>query len=441
MATHDSSNDRLPPPPGTRHHDDALTRRGGFTWKSFGGDGLLVSVGFHLLLAIVALFAIAKQIEKPKPSQETCPFDLPGDKGRSGDKFTANATTPKNRPPQPVTLNRPLVANTASSVTLPDTPTPDTSHFANMLTGGDVAKGVGGDGTGGDNGRGGVGPGKSPGFFGKFVPRGMSIAGMSGRFYDGKQRPDGTPSRYAGSGDAEYAANNAFGDEILRRFCGGAGKWQGIWDESFLEKTCYRAPDTLVAGSIFIPQRSANAAPEAYGVADKVKGRRWLAHYKGLVTAPKSGKFRFWGLADDVMVVRWNGRNVLDSGWTVLSLKGDFNAGNSGALGGKPVYGSDVRRKAGLGVPIAASPWIEVVKGVEYPMEFVISEVPGGLFGAWLMMEERDETTRKPDGKIFLVRFNADALPEGLVDGTGLAVDMSGKGLVWKAREMKNRAH
>ena len=65
----------------------------------------------------------------------------------------------------------------------------------------------------------------------------------------------------------------------------------------------------------------ANDAPTAFGVGDAVKPSKWLAYYQGEIVAPKTGKYRFHGVGDDVLVVRVKNRVVLDgsimnaSGW------------------------------------------------------------------------------------------------------------------------------
>lgn len=50
----------------------------------------------------------------------------------------------------------------------------------------------------------------------------------------------------------------------------------------------------------------------------------WVAVYRGKVIAPKNGKFRFVGTADDCIIVRFANRMVLEAGYTVVSDI-DFN--------------------------------------------------------------------------------------------------------------------
>lgn len=50
-----------------------------------------------------------------------------------------------------------------------------------------------------------------------------------------------------------------------------------------------------------------------------------LLVYRGYVEAPKTGVYRFAGMGDDVLAVRFNGKLVLESGFQLPS-KGEFNA-------------------------------------------------------------------------------------------------------------------
>jgi hypothetical protein len=184
----------------------------------------------------------------------------------------------------------------------------------------------------------------------------------------------------------------------------------------------------LYASEIFIPSCDATAAPQAFGVGEKVKSSRWVAHYKGRIQAPVTCKFRFWGLADDVMLVRWNQKTVLDSGWTVLGVPG--TTGNFPNANGKEVCGSADVLQGGKSPPFRASPWLSVESGASYPMEVLISEVPGGLFGAWLLMEAWDDKTQKGSGKIALFKMSDENLKD-LKDDTGLRVDMTGDHFTW----------
>ena len=73
----------------------------------------------------------------------------------------------------------------------------------------------------------------------------------------------------------------------------------------------YRFSKPLYTTQIFIPDMNANEGPKAFGAEKLVKPSRWVIHYKGQVSAPEPGTYRFWGIADDVMAAAVNGKTVL----------------------------------------------------------------------------------------------------------------------------------
>ncbi len=75
-------------------------------------------------------------------------------------------------------------------------------------------------------------------------------------------------------------------------------------------KDFFRADTELFATTFFFPQMEAIAAPKEFGVDSE--GRYWFVHYSGKVTVPESGRYRFAGSADNLLVVFVDGRPVLD---------------------------------------------------------------------------------------------------------------------------------
>lgn len=184
-----------------------------------------------------------------------------------------------------------------AKVALPDLPTITTA--TNVVPG--MMAGLGGAGTGtgmgfgagmgsGMGGGGGGGGGMS--FFGFRGPGG----GLVGSFYDLKQTRDKKASG--------VDANNY--TEIVRAWADGGMK------ESELSKY-FKAPATLSAAQFMIPDMAANAAPKAFDVEKDVKPAQWLAVYRGKVQPPKEGNYHFIGAADDVLLVKANGKLVLDA--------------------------------------------------------------------------------------------------------------------------------
>jgi hypothetical protein len=186
--------------------------------------------------------------------------------------------------------------------------------------------------------------------------------GMEGVFYDFKQDRANRSRRLD---DGAYL-------DILRVFVGSGFSERKI-------SRYFRASDSLFAPHIFMPTVTAEAAPESFGVGDKVQARHWAAIYRAQVTAPKSGKFRFVGLCDDILLVRFNGKVVLDGGvYAVTPAPRSRGYVYPGVDGNK--WYSDFGYHLGE--------YFRVQEGEIYPIEILVGEVPGGSFFAHLMIEE-----------------------------------------------------
>jgi hypothetical protein len=191
-------------------------------------------------------------------------------------------------------------------------------------------------------------------------------AGIRGYLYDLKQ----TPGRMS-TGVKDDASHLKVVNEFL-----DAG-----WDDAVLDKF-YKAKDPMNTVQIHIPLMPATEAPKAFGVENEVKPGHWVIHYKGAVTAPKSGKFYFVGMADDLIIVRFNGTNVLTAGTLGSTpdkaLREKYQTDNESIPQPPSKKLNDVR--------IGKS--FEVTAGKSYPIDILISEIPGGGFSACLTIAE-----------------------------------------------------
>ena len=200
----------------------------------------------------------------------------------------------------------------------------------------------------------GFGPdlGDSTSAFGTSQPSGSTLVGT---FYDTKQTPGGRPTNLS---QDQFCS-------ILSRFVTHG------WDEKDLNRF-YKSPQQLYAAQFYVPRTSANEAPKAYGCADK--------------------------------------ENVFDYGWFQASL-GKQTASTKwiAAMENKPGY-DDLKKElktAGINVPpvtfykysssghwnrtmggVVAGKSFKVKQGNVYPIEILISEIPGGEFGMTLLLEE-----------------------------------------------------
>jgi hypothetical protein len=380
-----------PPTPGKRF------------WRKFGGDSFLISLGVHVALVLLLVTWVVSRVVIETSKPET--IEIPGgsSNGQTVSMTPRRPQAQNNRREFVKSPEKIKVSGPRADVAITDIPSFNMSALETGALGG-ASKGLGGKGLLGGKGDG-FGPGSGSGRHGVslFGVSGFNMPGLVGVFYDFKQDPKGTfkdPERDA------YIA-------LVR------GYMKSDWSENYLRARFFAAPDKLALTHVFIPQIPAEEAPKAYNVADKVKPSRWMAHYKGKVKAPISGRFRFVGMADDWIVVRWGKRIALDSGYDIVAQP-DKHQGPP--LGVGDTFPSQLPR------PLRCGPWLSVSKGTEYPLELALGETPGGVFYAYLCYETENER-----GKLKLFRMSADPLTDAIKRGDPRIpdLDMTGGGLVW----------
>ncbi|MDD6337531.1 MAG: hypothetical protein PUC15_04005 [Lentisphaeria bacterium] len=261
-------------------------------------------------------------------------------------------------------------------------------------------------GGGGDMGDGGEGDGRG------------NLKGMlQGVFYDLKQTRGGRPTDAMGDPAKE---NDHTRDKILpvlKEFINGP--WRREYDKDGQVHYpaldgYYCSPTRLWNSCFYTRQIKATEAPAAFLCGKEVNTGGWACIYSGNVVAPFSGKFRFVGYADDIMLIRFNKQIVFDYGWYSATLgvnlwyMGEKLDSFKAVLSGRPenerqrrlIADSVIYSKHKLDVycpefdsrhGIAKGPVLEVEEGQVYPIEILISEVPGGEFTMLLFVEQLDE--------------------------------------------------
>jgi hypothetical protein len=397
-------------------------------WRRLGGEGLALSVLVHVGLIAVAVVWVVSTITDQAPRKEAETFATGAGGGNGGPKAKEYKARlqPKNVKNLAKANARITTKSTSSALAVASLPSAAPSMLSGAGPAGGNSKGFGG-GSGGGAGSGkGLGVGGGKNFVSMFGAKGAvgENFGIVGTFYDFKQDRSGKPT--AAMGDPVNQGSKANGPAIaayrkeVHEFL-VERKW-GV--SSLADK--YRAPDTLWAAQIFIPNIAADIGPKAYGVEKTVKPSRWIAHYKGAVKLPQNAKFRFVGMGDDFLCVRWNGRVVLDSGY------------EQPIVGGNNVYPDFGKQKfndvhpSKLGKPLRCGPWLTMTAGQAVPLEIVIGETPGGLFAAILLFEVADAAGKGTGLK--LVRFSDAPLPAEIAQGSPLVpnVDLAAKGWLFK---------
>ena len=394
-------------------------------WQKLGGEGLTISLIIHLVLILIAaIWVVSTVTDSVKKDPDS--FSTGQGGGAAGDKAKQFKTRAQPKNPKSMAKNAARITSKSATATisLPDLPTSSVASLNTGMMGGGSSTGFGG-GSGGGIGSGmGVGRGNGRNFVSVFGSK-TAVNGLPGTFYDFKQNKAGKPTPMMGG------APEKFGDPSNGPAIGLYNKEVNeFFDKGFAVSSLsnvFRAPDTLLASQIFIPPCPATEAPKAYGVDKECKPSRWIAHYRGAVKAPQTGKFRFVGSGDDFMAVRWNRKVALDSGYQQF-LTGGENVYKD--FGNKKC---DETHPSRTGKPMRAGPWISITKDAEVPMEVVIGETPGGTFYAILCIEVM-APNGKGEGNLKLFRMTSDELPDAIKNGHPSVpnVDMVAEGWIFK---------
>ncbi|MFT4175209.1 MAG: hypothetical protein QM627_01015 [Luteolibacter sp.] len=394
-------------------------------WRKIGGGSLTISIIIHAIALALGVYIVVQVI--PEPEEPPVDF-LP----KSGGGGAAGPPNPgqKVRVSAPSSANRIAARGAESAFSLPE---PDASSDMNSLSaldGGAMSGGMGGSGFGGGRGDGhglgvgdgmGIGIGGGAGIGNPFGVADAKAEGLIGVLYDLKQTKFGKSV-----GDQSSRSQNQRNDEVTEI----VKEFANRWNERTLEKF-YRAKQELKQTRIIFPRINASDAPKAFQCENEVQPRRISILYKGNVIAPKTGKFRFVGMGDDVLLVRFNNKLVFDFGYTFATLGVNRyeldRAGNTiseviqNKVKGTPQnfplkWPLEIRQYPTLkaynhalgGLAVGAD--FEVQQGKSYPIEIFLTEIPGGAFSALLLIEEEGATYEKTENGVPIIPiFRTDA--------------------------------
>ena len=419
-------------------HPSSFVRNG--FWRKLGGGSLSISLMLHIILLAIGVIWIFQVI--PPPSDNDVDFQpKSGGGGHPDDAQTKTQQVKMSK------ANMPRVSATdfESNLVLPETEDMSQMTALTSLGRGSLSNGASGPGHGGGRGPGdgpGDGPGKFPGNsngLGSKNPFGMidgNLNALAGTFYDLKQTKDGKATNMTDDEmrqELPEIVRRGFKDKVLSKY--------------------FKAPRKLYQSKLAIPIMSAEAAPAAFECEKEVQPRRWLVTYRGSIQAPHAGRYRFVGLSDDLLVIRFNNRAVFDYGYTIAGT-GTHVYGRSAELDGtKPnaELQKDLKRHTPMPVPFkfykyaktprhnelvggfAVGPEFEVRANTTYPIEILIGEIPGGFFSVNLMIEEIGVNYEKDPlgGAPILPLFRLDnSLPDPDANGEAPPIDPNGP--VWK---------
>lgn len=379
-----------------------------WSWRRFGGKFLVISVAVHLLFALVAAVFVVQRYQAnrkltfkggpPSPNPSTRAIEHKVQMAKKQSSMTAPS------------LAKRITTTGLSKVALPEMPAmPKLAAAPAKMAGAggvDVAFSAGAMGQSGGSGAGGA----AVPFFGFREAKGGGS--LVGKFYDLKQLKNGKPSN--------LDQDHGYPDEISRFVKGG-------WNDAHFDKY-FVGPNPLYTTQIYIPKTRAEEGPRAFNLGGRVQPKMWVVVYRGTVIPPESGTYRLVGMGDDVLIVRFEGRVVLDCGSTNPSGNGPKQFYAMDGLQLK----DDMPWYKGLGRGDA----FQVKAGESYPMEVLIGEWPGGDFKAWLLLE-KDGAQYEKDSKgnpvLPIFKLAASDVAKPGVESPVFAK----QGPVWKAEKAK----
>lgn len=193
-----------------------------------------------------------------------------------------------------------------------------------------------------------------------FGKKESSEAGLIGILYDFKQTQKRQPT----------ALQSQDYQKIVGEF------FEKDWSESVLNRY-FRATRPLYSTQIFIPLMSAGQAPKAFDMEKVIKPSAWVIFYKGQVSPPEDGTYRFIGYSDDLLAVAVNGKTVC------VGARMDFRKHWNPPAGEKnPVV------HGGNG-DLTYGDWITLKKDEPIDLDVLLGERPGGQFCAFLLYQKQ----------------------------------------------------
>lgn len=320
-------------------------------------------------------------------------------------------------------------------------------------------------------GRAGGGQGKGKGGGGMdAVARATMLQGV---FYDLKQTPRKKPSeigeRLIGQRDWFQTRNQMpqlynMTYQILCDFVGS--DWERVVKDGkisypFFQERFFSPRVRLMNSCLYIPTILAQEAPKAFHCEDEVKPSTWVAIYGGSVVAPRTGKFRFVGSADDVLAVRFNGELVFDYGYSIATLRCGNNDAVKKAISkhdlsglapevanrfrASPLFAEPLpiwRPQGQWGQGVCAGKTFSVEKGKTYDIDILISEIPGGQFQCALFIEQVEpaiEYDKDRNGCPILPLFWTTKIIPQRDSRIGGVIPFDRTGSVWRVRSGKRK--
>lgn len=325
----------------------------------------LVFVGVASLLLL--LWKLSVSLQKDPMIQ---PVPLVQERIQSEEPPTIQRIQPKPATP-PAAAAPPIVMSMAPSVVT----VPQIQVMPNQLAlGPSVGKGLMGIGQG----NGGFGGGRGDGGSNPFGDESGAPGLLKGQLYDLKRDQEGNPTRYRAEEANTFVEPVVDVLSLLRR-------GRNVEESSDL----FVVGEDRFMNTLAVPVQNADNGPSAFEAEGELEPTGWMIHYGGTIESPRSGKFRFVGMGDDLLTVQVNGKMRLNASWPDIANKIDDRWRSSGPT----------NHPSPQDPPLVYGDWINAREGEEMSVEILFGERPGGMVGCILLVEWQEEEYRKGENQ------------------------------------------
>lgn len=141
----------------------------------------------------------------------------------------------------------------------------------------------------------------------------------------------------------------------------------------------YKSPNKLYTTHFMIPPMISYLGPTAFGIYDtNFHPVDWIVYYKGKIASRKTGRYRFWGMGDELIVVRINKKTVFDGTWS--------SSRDSNIRVDVPAHEKDLKYYLGNSGAYIGT-WFDLQAETPVEME-VLMEDNGGEANFYILVEE-----------------------------------------------------
>ncbi len=207
---------------------------------------------------------------------------------------------------------------------------------------------------------------------------------------------------------AEHQINAAFVDEVNKFLAND-------WDTAVFDEYD-RSPHKIYASYFMLPMFASSKALKIYGMPEDREAGRYVIYYKGNISHPKGGKFRFWATGDDFLFIRINGKLMVDARHST----GGSVAGHNATMGPPEKWEStsEEHMKHLLGMSSAkVSDWFVIKPGESVEMEVFTGEDMGGRTSCLVNIQEFGvEYPENKYGSPILPAFKTAPIPPHVID-------------------------